>query len=147
MQETVEIELMEISDASLLMEIINRQLPSGITVNSITDISNNKKKERLKESRFLVMLKGVKLNKDDLEKFLCSDYFPVVKTRKKGAIEVNARPLVKSMSLISPDRVKITIQHISGPELKPAEIIKNVFLLKGYNINNMKVLKTCQVIA
>ena len=147
MQETVEIELMEITDVSLLMEIINKQLPPGITVNSITDIPNNKKKERLKESCFLVMLEGVELNKDDLETFLCSDYFPVVKIRKKGEIKVNARPLVKSMSLISPDRVKIAIKHVSGPELKPAEIVKNVFLLKEYNIDNMKVLKTSQVIA
>jgi hypothetical protein len=81
-----------------------------------------------------------------LDKFLRSECFPVVKLNKKGEHEINARPLVETMRLISPNDIELTIKHTLGPELRPAEIVKSVFSLNKSNVDSMKILKTSQVL-
>ncbi len=146
MQETAVFELTEYMDTSFLRKCINRQLPPGITVTSVKEITDGKKKQRLKESHFIVTLNETELNKTDLKRFLKSDYFPVVKMSKKGDHEINARALVKSMTRFSPNGIKLTVKHTTGPEVRPAEIVKSVFSLEDSQVNHMKVLKTKQIL-
>ncbi len=147
LQETVDIEVAGPLEAISLKASINRQLPSGIVVTSVKEIPPNKKREQLRESHFLITLNGAGLKQEDLDRFLKSDCFPIIKVKKKGDIEINARPLVKSMSLISPNRIKLALQHTPGPEIKPAEIIKNVFSLNDSHMSGMRILKTKHVLA
>ena len=146
MQETVDIEITESTDLGPLKDSINRQLPSGITITAAKEISISNKKERLKETHFIITVKGVKLKKGHLERFLESDYFPVVKVTKKGEHEVNARPLVRSMSLDAPNRINLAIRHTSGPGLKSSQIVKGVFSLNDSQLNDMRILKIGQVL-
>jgi radical SAM family uncharacterized protein/radical SAM-linked protein len=146
MQETADIEIVGTPGASF-KESLNQQLPSGITVTSVEEVPFDKKKEKLKESHFLVSLRnGVKLQDDYLETFLNSQYFPVVKISKKGEHTINIRALVKSMILVSPNRIRLIIQHISGPQSKPAEIVRSVFSLDDSSVSGMEILKTGQVL-
>jgi hypothetical protein len=92
-------------------------------------------------------LNGAEFNKEDLEKFLKSDYFAVVKVNRKGERRINARPLVKSMRLTSPNRVKLVLKHTAGPELKPDEIVKALFSLNDLHVNDIKTVKTKQLLA
>ena len=146
MQETLEIEVDETQDISLLKEEINRQLPSGIAVTSVEEIVLNKQRRQLKESHFLITLNGVELREEKLYGFLKSDYFPIVKTTKRGRHEINARAQVKDMNLISPNRIELVLLHTSGPESKPADIIKGIFSLNDSDVNGMKILKTAQIL-
>jgi radical SAM-linked protein len=146
MQETADIEIVGTPGASF-KESLNQQLPSGITVTSVEEVPFDKKKEKLKESHFLVSLRnGVKLQDDYLETFLNSQYFPVVKISKKGEHTINIRALVKSMILVSPNRIRLIIQHTSGPQSKPAEIVRSVFSLDDSSVSGMEILKTDQVL-
>jgi hypothetical protein len=86
------------------------------------------------------------LQDDYLETFLNSQYFPVVKISKKGEHTINIRALVKSMILVSPNRIRLIIQHISGPQSKPAEIVRSVFSLDDSSVSGMEILKTGQVL-
>ena len=146
MQETAYVELTEYTDTSFLRKRINRQLPPGITVTSVQEITPGKKKQRLKESHFIVTLNETELNEPDLKRFLKSDYFPVVKMSKKGDHEINARALVKSMARFSSNGIKLTVRHTTGPEVRPAEIVKNVFSLEDSLVTHMKILKTKQIL-
>ncbi len=146
MQETVDIEVIGRLDIPSLKGTINQQLPVGITVTFIEEVSPNRKRAHLKESHFIVTLNGVELKEEDLEGFLKSDYFPVIKINKKGKQEINAKPLVSSMSLISPNKIKLALKHVTGPELKPAEIVRSVFSLKDHSVNDMNILKTKQIL-
>jgi len=147
LQETIDIELAESLDIPSSKKCIDQQLPPGINVTLIEEITLDKKKQRLKESHFLITLNGAELNKEDLEEFLKSDYFAVVKVNKKGEHRINVRPLVKSMSLIPPNKIKLALKHTAGPELKPAEIVKTLFSLKDLHVNDIKTVKTKQVLA
>jgi radical SAM-linked protein len=146
MQETVDIEVAEYTDTTFLKKRINRQLPSGIAVTSIKEICPPKKKMRLKESHFIVTLNGTELKEADLERFLESDYFPIVKMGKKGEHKIDAKPLVKFMSLFSTNGIKLIMRHPSGPEARPAEIVKSVFSLSDSRACCMRILKTRQVL-
>ena len=145
MEETVDIEVAGSPKISLLRESINGQLPPGIHVTFVEEISPINKKGRLKQSDFLITLNGIELKERDLERFLKSDYFVVTKVNKKGKHEINARPLVKSMSLVSPNGIKLALKHTAGPELKPIEIVKGIFSLVDTPINDIKITKTGQV--
>ena len=143
--ETVDIKLREFLENSLLRHRVNIQLPRYISVISVKKIPYKRKKNQLKETHFLITIRGLKLKEEDIETFLRSDYFPVVKIKKKEAHEINARPLVKSMSLISDDVIKLAIQHTQGPELRPEEIVKAAFSLNDSFTGNIDILKTRQI--
>ncbi|MBW2358104.1 MAG: DUF2344 domain-containing protein [Deltaproteobacteria bacterium] len=89
-------------------------MPSGIAVTSVEEILLSKKKGRLKESHFLISLNGFELKEEDVDRFLNSDYFPVVKVGKKGEYEINARPLVKSIKLALPNKISLDVKHTSA---------------------------------
>lgn len=143
--ETVDIELYETMPISSVREQIAQQLPTGIRINFLEDITHKVKDHRLRESHFYITTNGLKMDPTDLENFLQSDYFPITKSGKKGNQIINARSLVKSMSLTPHHGLNLIITHSSGPELKPIDIIKAVFHLDNHHVKDIKILKTKQV--
>ena len=145
--ELVDIELIEAVDIFSVKEKINHELPHGIDVILVKEISPIKKRRRISESQFLITFKGPKIKEKDLRGFLESDHFSVVKTNKKGDHEIDARALVSSISLVSPNKLQLTLMQTEGPGLKPTEIVKGIFSLTDADLLNMDVLKTGQVLA
>ena len=143
--ETVDIELYETIPISLVRQEINRQLPNGIKVIYLEDMTHERKSPRLKESHFHITMDGLRVEQTDLEEFLQSKYFPIAKTRKGRDQIINARSMVKSMTLIPPNGLNLVITHDSGPKLKPIDIIKGIFHLSDQGALGMRILKTRQV--
>ncbi len=146
LQEILDIQLIESADTAYLKESINKQLPQGIDVTSVEEIPPGKKKTTLKESHFLITIDGVELKEKDLKKFLESDYFPVVKWTKKGEHSIDAKKQVKTLNIISPDTIELSIKHNEGPQLKPEEIINSIFHTRDSGAGNIKITKTRQVL-
>jgi radical SAM family uncharacterized protein/radical SAM-linked protein len=144
--ETVDFELHETMSISSVKEEISRQLPRGIRVIHLEDVTNQKKVSRTEESHFRVTLNGLQIQVTDLEVFLQSEYFPIAKTRKGRKQIINARSLVKSMAFVPPNGIDLVISHNSGPQLKPADIIKGVFHLREDETSKIRILKIKQVI-
>ena len=143
--ETVDIKLYESGNIPLLEAKLGHQLPAGIRIVSIEDISNRLKRPRLKESHFYITMKGMKIEHCSLKTFLKSDQFPILKMGKKGEQLVDARPLVKSIRYNPPHDLSLVINHLAGPALKPTDIIKGIFHLKEDQVEGLKILKTGQV--
>jgi len=147
LHETVEIEVLENESAASLKEKINGQLPSGMRVLFVREMDLKHKSGPLKESHFFIRYEGSPLREDLLREFLGSETFPLVKSNRKGHHEIDARLLVKSMTLLSPNRLKLTLRHRPGPELRPAEIITGVFSLRENSSDAIRILKTKQLLA
>ncbi|UCB49470.1 MAG: TIGR03960 family B12-binding radical SAM protein [Deltaproteobacteria bacterium] len=143
--ETVDFGLYVTMPISSVREEISRQLPSGIRVIHLEDITNQNKSSRIEESHFHVTLNGVQIEETDLKRFLQSKYFPITKTRKGKEQVINARSIVKSLGFIPPNGLNLVISHNSGPQLKPADIIKGVFFLSEDEALKIRILKTKQV--
>ncbi|MGD9039724.1 MAG: TIGR03936 family radical SAM-associated protein, partial [Desulfobacteraceae bacterium] len=144
--ETIDFELYETMSIASTKEEISRQLPRGIKVIDVEDITAQKKASRAEESHFRITLNGLQIQLTDLEGFLRSKYFPIVKTQKGRKQTINARPIVKSMGFLPPNGIDLVISHHSGPQLKPADIIKGVFHLSEGDISKIRILKTKQVL-
>jgi radical SAM family uncharacterized protein/radical SAM-linked protein len=145
LHETVDIELYEPIPVSTFGEVINSQLPDGLRVKLIEDISPAIKSAALIESHYLVTVNNQKINERRVKDFLDSDSFPILKKTKKGEREVNARSIVNKITCISPDTISLTVRHINGPEIRPAQIIQEIFGLEDQDMAEIKILKTGQV--
>ncbi|MFH0844514.1 MAG: TIGR03960 family B12-binding radical SAM protein [Pseudomonadota bacterium] len=145
LQETMDIEIYDTLPPSEMKEKINQQLPPGIQVLFVEEISHTEKRPRLEESHFSITMDLSQIEQTKIETFLGSDYFPVTRNGKNGNESINARPMVKSMSLISPSHINLVVRHTHAREVKPLELIKAVFGLDDQQIKAVRITKAKQV--
>jgi radical SAM-linked protein len=141
MSEIIDIQINNIQNRSLAIERLNKELPSGIRVHFIEEISIRNPSPQVKESYFNIKING-SFNKEDLGKFLRSKTCLVIKQHRRGDRIVDIRSQVKGINLLSKDEMELVLRHGKGPEMKPAEIIKEVFALSNSQIEGMRILKT-----
>ena len=145
LHETVDIQLYRKLTIQELKQAIGEQLPEGINLVQLEDITGQKK-GFLKESHYRITVKGHELNRSDLDDFLAAKRFHVNKSTKNGEKYVDIRPLVKIMDLTHPSLLDMVLGHVRGPGLKPVDIVKNIFKIKDLAYSDIKVLKIRQVI-
>ena len=143
--ETLVLQVFDTLPPGPLNEGLKSQLPEGIRILALEDVTHGDRNAKPSESHYHVTIHGQHLDGHLLEDFLQSDSFPIIKDGKKGPQTVNARALVKSMDLIPPDGLELVLRHIPGPSLKPAEILQAVFHLNDQTATGARILKTMQV--
>jgi hypothetical protein len=90
--------------------------------------------------------KDLQWDPNHLERFIAAQDFSITKNGKNGAQIINARPLVKDISFVSPHSIRLCLKHSSTSELKASEIIAGIFYLSKTAKTELKVLKIKQVI-
>jgi len=145
LHETADIELNERMPVTTVKEEMNRQLPNGIRVTFLEDVSREIKRPHLTESHFQITVNTTEIDRAELDRFMDSDQFPIVKKSKKGDKVVDAKPIVKSICINPPNSLNLIIRHTTGPELKPIDIVKGIFKLREQYLDSIKILKTRQV--
>lgn len=143
--ETVNIEVYDSLGRSEGKELLAQQLPQGIRITAMDDVTLEKKAPKLTMSHFTITFEGGRFDKDALKRFQDADQFPVTKTGKKGERLVDGKEVVESMTLLSSASMRLVLRHIAGVELKPIEIMKHVCGLSEGEIERIKILKTMQV--
>ncbi|MFH1124104.1 MAG: TIGR03960 family B12-binding radical SAM protein [Pseudomonadota bacterium] len=146
LQETVDVQLYETIPPLLLIKRIREQLPPGIEVTMLEEVNAEGRAPKLRESHFEITIEGSTFDEGELAKFLQAEKFPVLKMKKKGEQVIDAKTLVKSISLRSPRQLSLALIHVPGPELRPLDIIEGIFHLRDQDMEGIKVLKTRQVL-
>ncbi|RPI77246.1 MAG: TIGR03960 family B12-binding radical SAM protein [Desulfobacteraceae bacterium] len=148
LQETIDIQIHDHLHLSedRLKETINRQMPAGIAVQAVTDITRELKSLKLQETEYVIRHKELLWNPAHLERFLAAQEYSITKNGKNGAQIINARPLVKDIFLASPDSIRLCLKHSSASELKASEMIAGIFNLSETVRNELKIIKIKQVI-
>ena len=90
-------------------------------------------------------MSGLEIDQKDLDRFINIDYLGVAKKTKKGEKEIDAKKVVKSIRFNSDRNIELEIVHSGGPELKPAQIIAEIFKIDTENLSRIKVLKVKQI--
>jgi len=144
MHETMDIHVYGSDSPLALQENLARRLPEGIRMLSLEEWPLDAVSPKLKRSTYEIAFGGLKIKRTDLDRFLRAEVFPVVKKGKKGDRTVDLRTLVESMEILESGRVCVVIRHTTGPELKPAEIVKAIFSITEDDI--VKIVKTDEVI-
>ena len=145
LSELVDVQVKNIRDTSLTITKLNKELPSGIRVIFMEEIAIKEPPPRIKESYFHVQANGY-FNKEAVDKFLMLKSCLAIKKRRNGEKIVDIRSQVKALHVLPNGALELTVRHGKGPELKPTEIIKNVFTLNDSQIEGMRVLKTKSLI-
>ncbi len=144
--ETVDVELTEPFPVEELVAKVNAQLPGPIRITMAEPLNRGQGGARLKESRFLITLNDARPSAEELEKFLKADLVPATKQGKNGQIVVNARPLVRSIEILSTGEINMVTAHAEGPELKPLDLLRTVFGLTESQVRAARIIKTMQVL-
>lgn len=144
--ETVDVELSEAWPIEELVAKVNAQLPAPIRVTMAEPLNPQQGGARVKESRYLITLNGDRPSVEAMETFLAADVVPAAKKGKKGQIVLNARPLLKSIELLSTGEINLVTAHPEGPELKPLELLRTVFGLTDSQVRSARIIKTMQVL-
>jgi radical SAM family uncharacterized protein/radical SAM-linked protein len=141
LSEVMDVQVKNSQNTSLTIKRLNTELPSGIRVLLMEDVVTKVPPPRIKESHFHIKANGF-FNKEDLDRFLRVDTYPVIKRHRSGDKTVDIRYLVKELHLLSKGELELVVRHGRGPEMKPVEIIKEVFGLTDSQIEGIGVLKT-----
>jgi radical SAM family uncharacterized protein/radical SAM-linked protein len=144
-QEACEFELVEALPLSTLRNQIDRQLPEGIKLTQIEDVTQQRKRYKPLESHFQVSFDGLAVDPSAIEDFLRLSSYPITKVTKKGTQVVDAKAVVKSVKPISQGRLELVIHHGSHPELRPIDIVKGIFHLNDQQVNRVGLLKIKQI--
>jgi radical SAM-linked protein len=146
LDESLDMEIHGILSADSAMEMLHRQMPSGVRITSLRDVTDEGKRPLLRESHFTVTLEGLQLKAEDVQEFLASSSHTVTRKGRTGEKVMEARAAVKSMTLVPPHGVSLVLAHGSGAEPRPVEIIRGVFRCTEEEMKGARVLKTKQVL-
>ncbi len=144
--EVVDLSLYDNGNISQAIELVNRELPPGIRALAIEEVLTKERPPQVKESTFHVRVRG-SLGEEELIRFLDLHECPVI--RKRGSREhvIDIRSQVKGLNLLSSDEIEMVVRHDAGPEMKPSEIIKEIFALTDSQAEEIRVLKTKSILA
>jgi radical SAM family uncharacterized protein/radical SAM-linked protein len=146
LDESLDVQLRRSVLPDALMERLNSALPSGIRIVSVEDITGEKKRPQIRESRFRMTLDGLNPSVSALERFMGSEVVPATRKGKDREISVNARASVVSMERTSPHEITLVLNHGNGPQLRPAEILQIACGLREDEVKRVRVVKTGQVL-
>ncbi len=143
--ETADIELYNPVSEGMIKEKLNSELPDGITVINVKDIPVNGKSAVLRESHYHIDMTDVEVNRKDLDNFINMSYLGILKRTKKGEKEIDARKMVKDIRFGSGNTIELEILHSQEPELKPVQIIQEIFRINPDSVEKIRVLKVKQI--
>ena len=146
LEESFDVELYDDLSGHSLKERLWLHMPQGIQIISMEKVERRGKAPRLKESHYEIHFNGLGMREEPIERFLLSGSFPVLKPSKKGDRVIDARPLVKSIRIGSSHHIELVMSHGEGPEVKPADLIKEIFQLNSEELTLIRILKTKQII-
>jgi radical SAM family uncharacterized protein/radical SAM-linked protein len=146
LDEIVEVSLYDNEDPAHITERINRELPPGIRILSIREVGPKEPSPLIRESDFHIKARGP-FNREDVIRFLRLPSCSVVQRHGDKERTIDIRSQVKALRLMAGDELELTTRHGIGPEMKPAEIIKEVFALSDAQVEVMRVLKTRSVLS
>ena len=146
LEESFDVELYDDLSGHALKERLWPHMPQGIQIISIEKVERRGKAPRLKEAHYEIHFNGLEMREEPIERFLLSGSFPVLKPSKKGDRVIDARPLVKSIRIGSSHHIELVMSHGEGPQVKPADLLKEIFKLNSEEVTLIRILKTQQTI-
>jgi radical SAM family uncharacterized protein/radical SAM-linked protein len=146
LDEVVDLSVYDSENISRTIELVNRELPPGIRILAIEELMTNERPPRVKESTFhLTVRESVK--EEDVTRFLELPECQVVRKAGERQRTIDIRSQVKELHIVSSDEIKMVIRHGGGPEMRPSEIIAEIFSLNDSQAEEIKVLKTKSILA
>ena len=99
----------------------------------------------IRESHYNIGLTGLEIKRQDLDSFINADYYEIIKKTKKGKKKIDAKRLVKNIAFCSDGNIDLKIINGEGPELKPVQIVSEIFGIDTDDIAKIRITKVNQI--
>jgi len=147
--EYLDVDLREaIADERLFMQRMNKQMPAGITILSVAEVTAKKTGAAGKNLTCYEINLGRNLSgteREKLQQFMAGDSFAVTKKRKGKERTVDIRQQVQSLDVVGNESLKMVLSSEAGKATsKPVEILKAVFNLTERQCLESAILKVWQ---
>jgi radical SAM family uncharacterized protein/radical SAM-linked protein len=146
LHETLDVQWHDSMPDRPLRDMIAEQLPSGLEIKGLEELGHAAGSLKVKESHYEISFDGVRIGEEDLERFIASDFFPLIKKRKNGDQRIDARAQVKSAHFSAGSTMHLVLKAMEGPALKPVEIIQGIFHLSDGDLDGISVLKRKEIL-
>jgi len=140
LDEVADLSVYDSGNIPSIIELLNRELSPGIRALTIEEVMTTERPPQVKESTFHVTVPG-SVREEDVLRFLELPSCPVVQKAGNRERAIDIRSQVKGMHLLSGDEIEMVIRHGGGPEMKPSEIIGEIFSLTDSQAEEIRVLK------
>ena len=109
-----------------IIELLNKELPSGLTITNCRQIKNQKSKINNPVACYQVNLPNGSFCKETIEKFLELNEFIIEDVSKKGKMrQTDLRKAVQSIRLIRPDTLEMDLKQYKERTVRPGEILRH----------------------
>ena len=132
-----------------IIELLNKELPKGLTITGCQQITNHKSKSSNSAFRYQISLPDVKFSEEKIESFLALKEFIVEDISKKGRVrQTDLRNAVENITLIKEDKLEMLLKQYNERNVRPGAILKYCFNmddegLSVIRVRKMKGKKTC----
>ena len=142
MEEYFVITVGEKVDSGALITQLNRELPNGITIRDCVPCPLRSAGQAGGPASYTVQLKNGGFSESALQDFLSRETWPIHKTSPKGKVKrIDLRTVIKSLKLIAPDTLMMTVNGEPGETVRPPEAIANIFGLPENVIKQADIVK------
>jgi radical SAM family uncharacterized protein/radical SAM-linked protein len=129
-------------DLSDTASSINRGLPDGLRILKVSAAPEKEKINGFEETYRLKTSEPV-FSEDTATSFMNSESFPFHKVSKKGKVrEMDLRPLVLDMNILSPNEVEITLKWIQGESVRAFDAVCAIFGIEESGQHDFRLVKT-----
>jgi radical SAM family uncharacterized protein/radical SAM-linked protein len=126
----------------LVANMLNKQLPAGLYVIDCKEYYSVPGSACPDLCSYEVLLKTAAFCMRNLVSYETSEKFEVEKINKKGKRKViDLKELVRRIAVTSENRLEMTLSSASGKIIRPAEVLKRVFLLSDGDIKTARIVK------
>jgi radical SAM family uncharacterized protein/radical SAM-linked protein len=129
-------------DSEMLIARLNRELPNGVSIHDCVRYPLRSANHEGGPVSYMVQLKNSGFSESALQRFLNQETWPIYKTNPKGKIKwIDLRTVIKSLKLIVPDTLMMTVNGEPGQTVRPPEVIANIFELPENVIKKADIVK------
>lgn len=140
--ETLYLTVSEETEPGTIPEKLNGQLPEGLSVyNCVATVKDAGNKQGT--CNYEVSLCQGRFDKESLELFKISSCVVIERINKKGITKKSdLKEAVKTIDLISSDRLEMALSSEPGKMVRPVEVLKRIFALSGEQLKTARIVKT-----
>ncbi len=125
-----------------LPEALNALLPEGLIVNECEDLESAKTFGKPPYLYYSVVLSKGELSEKKLKEYESESEFILRKTNKKGKTkEINLKITIEKIVILNKNRVLLKVVNETGKNVRPSEILENVFCVSKEAVKQARVLK------
>jgi radical SAM-linked protein len=129
-------------DPEEVLQQLNSKLPKVLNIVECKEVDKNFKNRKIESVTYSIELVESVFEKNCLENFFNSIEFNVIKTKKNGKTKtLDLKNIIEEIRILDKNKLLLKTVYESGKNVRPSEIVKNIFGLSEENLLQARIIK------